>query len=213
MDEISIYLPGIFLAYATFLIGIASPGPNVLAIIGTSMSVGRRSGIALALGVAAGSFCWAMLAAVGLSALLASYAAALTVIKIAGGLYLLWLSYKSFRSAASPHDIEATTLSGSTRTPFGYALRGFSIQMTNPKAALTWVAIMSLGLREHGPLWVAFAIVAGTSILSVIIHQLYAVAFSTRVMVRAYSRARRWIQGVLGAVFAVAGIKLLTSRT
>jgi threonine/homoserine/homoserine lactone efflux protein len=38
-------------------------------------------------------------------------------------------------------------------------------------------------------------------------------AFSTRVMVRAYSRARRWIQGALGAVFAVAGIKLLTSRT
>lgn len=213
MDQVSIYLPGILLAYATFFLAIASPGPNVLAIIGTSMSVGRRSGIALALGVAAGSFGWAMLAAVGLTALLASYAAALTAIKIAGGLYLLWLSYKSFRSAASPHDIEATTLSGSTRTPSGYALRGFAIQMTNPKAALAWIAIISLGLREHAPPWVAFAIVVGTSILSVIIHWLYAVAFSTRVMVRAYSRARRWIQGALGAVFAVAGIKLLTSRT
>ena len=128
MDEIAIYLPGILLAYTTFLIAIASPGPNVLAIIGTSMSVGRRSGIALALGVAAGSFAWAMLAAVGLSALLASYAAALTAIKIAGGLYLLWLSYKSFRSAASAHDLEATTLSGSTRTPFGYAVRGLTIR-------------------------------------------------------------------------------------
>jgi len=213
MDQVLVYLPGILLAYATFFLAIASPGANVLAIIGTSMSVGRRSGIALALGVAAGSFGWAMLAAVGLTALLASYAAALTAIKIAGGLFLLWLSYKSFRSAASPHDIEATTLSGSTRTPFGYAVRGFAIQMTNPKAALAWIAIISLGLREHAPLWVAFAIVVGTSILSVIIHWLYAVAFSTRVMVRAYSRARRWIQGALGAVFAVAGVKLLTSRT
>lgn len=89
MDQMSVYLPGIILAHTTFLLAIASPGPNVLAIIGTSMSVGRKSGIALALGVAAGSFCWAMLAAVGLSALLASYAAALTAIKIAGGLYLL----------------------------------------------------------------------------------------------------------------------------
>jgi threonine/homoserine/homoserine lactone efflux protein len=213
MDQISVFLPGILLAYTTFLVAIASPGPNVLAIIGTSMSVGRKSGIALALGVAAGSFCWAMLASVGLSALLASYAAALTAIKIAGGLYLLWLSYKSFRSAASAHDIEARTLSGATRTPFGYALRGFTIQMTNPKAALAWIAIISLGLTEHAPLWVAFAIVVGTSILSVIIHWMYAVAFSTRVMVRAYSRARRWIQAALGAVFAAAGIKLLTSRT
>ena len=213
MDAVSIYLPGILLAYTTFLVAIASPGPNVLAIIGTSMSVGRRSGTALALGVAAGSFCWALLAAVGLSALLASYAAALTAIKIAGGLYLLWLSYKSFRSAASPHDIEARTLSGATRTPFGYGMRGFTIQMTNPKAALAWIAIISLGLRQHAPMWVAFAIVVGTSILSVIIHWMYAVAFSTPVMVRAYSRARRWIQGALGAVFAVAGLKLLTSRS
>jgi amino acid exporter len=61
--------------------------------------------------------------------------------------------------------------------------------------------------------WVAFAIVAGTSILSIIIHWMYAVAFSTRVMARACSRARGWIQGALGAVFALAGIKLLTSGT
>ena len=85
--------------------------------------------------------------------------------------------------------------------------------MTNPKAALAWIAIISLGLQEQAPVWVAFAIVAGTSILSIIIHWVYAMAFSTRVMVRAYSRARRWIQGALGAVFALAGIKLLTSRT
>jgi threonine/homoserine/homoserine lactone efflux protein len=31
-------------------------------------------------------------------------------------------------------------------------------------------------------------------------------------MVRMYRRARRWIEGVLAAVFAVAGIRLLLSR-
>ena len=213
MDQLSIYLPGILLAYSVFFVAIASPGPNILAVIGTSMSVGRRSGIALALGVAAGSLCWALLTASGLSALLAYYASALTAIKIAGGFYLLWLSYKSFRSAAAAHDIEARTLAGERRSPFGYALRGFTIQMTNPKAALAWIAIISLGLQQGAPLWVGFAIVAGTSVLSVIIHCVYALAFSTRVMVRAYSKARRWIQATLGAMFAFAGIKMLTSRS
>jgi amino acid exporter len=213
VDQISVYLPGIILAYSVFFVAIASPGPNILAVIGTSMSVGRASGVALALGVAAGSFCWALLTAFGLSALLVYYAAALTVIKIAGGAYLLWLAYKSFRSAASAHDLEARTLSGSTRTPVGYAIRGLTIQMTNPKAALAWIAIISLGLQENAPLWVGFAIVVGTSALSIVIHCVYALAFSTRPMVRAYAKARRWIQGVLGAVFAVAGIKLLTSRS
>jgi amino acid exporter len=213
MDQISVYLPGIFLAYSVFFVAIVSPGPNILAVIGTSMSVSRKAGIALALGVATGSFCWAMLTALGLSALLASYASALTIIKIAGGFYLLWLAYKSFRSASSAHDIEATTLSGATRSAFGYAIRGLTIQMTNPKAALAWIAIIALGLQKNAPLWVGFSIVIGTSVLSVIIHWVYAVAFSTPVMVRLYSKARRGIQGVLGAFFAFAGIRLLTSRT
>lgn len=213
MDQISMYLPGIILAYSAFLLAIMSPGPNILAVIGTSMSVNRKSGIALALGVAGGSFCWAVLTVIGLSAVLAAYASALIVIKIAGGLYLLWLAYKSFRSAASAHDIEATTLAGGKRSPFGYLTRGFIIQMTNPKAALAWVAIISLGLQEGAPYWVGLAIVVGTAILSVVIHCIYAVAFSTPFMVRVYSKARRWIQGALGAFFTFAGIKLLTTRT
>ena len=212
MTEISTFLPGVILAYMAFLLSIMSPGPNILAIMGTSMSEGRPSGVALALGVANGSFCWAMLTAVGLSALLASYAVALTAIKIAGGLYLLWLAYKSFRAAASRHDIQAGTLSGAGKSPLDYYLRGLTIQMTNPKAALSWIAIISLGLEVGAPGWVAAVVVVGTTTLSVLIHCIYAVAFSTQPMVRLYAKARRWIQGVLGAFFAFAGIKLLTSE-
>jgi threonine/homoserine/homoserine lactone efflux protein len=212
MDQIPLYLPGILLAYSACLLGLASPGPNILAVIGTSMSVGRSQGIALALGVSAGSFCWALLTAGGLTALLAAYASALTVIKIAGGVYLLWLGYKSFRAALSAHDIQPTTLSGLTKDHRGYFVRGLTVQMTNPKAVLAWIAIMSLGLHDNAPLWVALSIVIGTTLLSIVIHYLYAVAFSTSTMVRVYSKGRRWIQGALGAFFAFAGIRLLTSR-
>lgn len=212
MDQIYPYLPGILLAYSAFFLGIVSPGPNILAIIGTSMSVGRRSGISLAMGVALGSLCWALLTAFGLSAILATYASAMLVIKVAGGLYLLWLAFKSLRAAASPQDMTARALGDGKRTPAGYFTRGYIIQMTNPKAVLAWIAIMSLGLGPHTPIWVAFVIVAGTALMSVLIHYLYAVAFSTPVMVSAYTGARRWIQGFLGAFFAFAGIKLLLSR-
>ncbi|MEM8751136.1 MAG: LysE family translocator [Pseudomonadota bacterium] len=212
MQDISIYLPGILLAYSAFLLAIASPGPNILAVIGTSMSVGRSSGMSLAMGVASGSFSWAILTVFGLSAILATYASALLAIKTFGGLYLLWLAYKSFKSAASPHDIEATELAGGRRTPFGYLRRGYIIQMTNPKAALAWIAIISLGLKEGAPLWVGAIIVLGTFLLSIAIHLIYAVAFSTPAMVRLYGKSRRLIQGVLGTFFAFAGLKLLTSR-
>jgi threonine/homoserine/homoserine lactone efflux protein len=212
MTDLALYLPGILLAYAAFLLAIASPGPNILAVIGTSMSVGRGSGIALALGIATGSFTWAVMTVIGLSALLSQYAIALTIIKIFGGLYLLWLAYKSFKSAAAKHDIEAKELAGGTRSPLGYAKRGYIIQMTNPKAALAWIAIISLGLTDGAPHWVGMVIVLGTFMLSIVIHVLYAVAFSTPIMVRLYGKARRGIQSVLGAFFAVAGLRLLISR-
>jgi amino acid exporter len=207
MSELSLYLPGILLAYSACLLGLASPGPNVLAVLGTAMSEGRRAGIALALGIAGGSVLWALMTAAGLSALLVSYAAALTVIKIAGGLYLLWLSFKAFRAASSAHAI-ATTVDRQ-RSPRAYVLRGLAIQMTNPKAVLAWIAIMSLGLQHDAPLWVVGAIVVGTSALSLAIHYLYAVAFSTTSMVRIYGRARRTIQATLAVFFGAAGVKLL----
>ncbi|NJM81354.1 MAG: LysE family transporter [Tabrizicola sp.] len=212
MESIAPYLPGILLSYGAFLMAVASPGPNVLAVIGTAMAVNRPSGMALAMGVATGTLSWGMLTAVGLSALLATYASAILIIKLFGGLYLLWLACKAFKSAASPHDIDATELAGGPRTAWGYARRGYIIQMTNPKAALAWIAIISLGLAPDAPLWVAGAIVGGTFVLSVVIHLVYALAFSTPMMVRVYGRARRIIQGALGTFFGLAGLRLLTDR-
>ena len=213
MEQVAVYLPGILLAYSAFLISIMSPGPNILAIMGTSMSVGRSSGLALALGIAAGSFVWAMLTAMGLSAILASYAIVLTVIKVIGGLFLLWLAYRAFKSAASAHNIEAEAYAEEYGSLFGYFAKGLAVQLTNPKAALAWIAIISLGLKADAPLWVAFVIVAGTTMLSLLIHLLYALVFSTPPMISIYAAARRWIQATIGVLFTVAGLKLLTSRT
>ncbi|MEM6499532.1 MAG: LysE family transporter [Pseudomonadota bacterium] len=211
IDQLAEYLPGILLAYSVFLVSILSPGPNILAIMGTSMAVGRASGLALALGVATGSMIWATLTALGLTAVIASFAILLTAIKIVGGLFLLWLAYKAFKSAASPHDIDAQAADQHASFS-GYFLKGLTVQMTNPKAALAWVAIISLGLKVDAPTWVAIVIVAGTTVFSLICHVLYALVFSTPPMVRVYARARRWVQATLGVLFAFAGLKLLSSR-
>lgn len=212
MDQIFAYAPGILLAYTAFCLGMLSPGPNILAVIGTSMGSGRKPGIALALGVALGSLCWGTLTLAGFSALLTAYASTLTAIKILGGLYLLWLAFKAFRSAASDNEIRTMQLAVNGKLT-DYFLRGVTIQMTNPKAALTWIAIMSLGVQLGAPLWVGATIVLGTGLISILGHVIYAVAFSTHPMVAVYKKARRWIEAALGAFFCFAGIKLLTSRT
>ena len=212
MNEVTAYLPAVFLSYSAFLLSIMSPGPNILAVIGTSMNVDRRSGVALAMGVGLGSICWATLTVMGLSALLATYASIMTIIKIAGGVYLLWLAFKAFRSVVSSLELTIDTATGDPKSVLDYVVSGFIVQMTNPKAALAWIAIVSLGMEEGAPYWVGLIIVIGTVILSVTIHSVYAIAFSTDRMAKAYLNSRRVIQSALGAFFAFAGLKLLFSR-
>ncbi|MEL7000947.1 MAG: LysE family transporter, partial [Pseudomonadota bacterium] len=74
-------LTSLFLALGIFAVGFISVGPNILAIIGTSMQRGRADGTALALGVATGTAIWATLTVTGLTALVTAYAGAVTVLK------------------------------------------------------------------------------------------------------------------------------------
>ncbi len=201
-------LANLLLALGIFAVGFVSIGPNILAIMGTSMARGRRHGMALAVGIGIGSGLWAVLTVAGLTALVAAYAGAVTVLKLLGAAYLLWLAYKAFRSAATPDGSAATAVASGDNLFW----RGLLIQMTNPKAALHWVAIVSIGLGANAPLWVGLALIASTTILSVVGHLAYAVTFSTEPVIAFYRRARRWIDGALGVFFSLAALKLITFR-
>jgi len=208
------YAGDIALALGILAVGMAGPGPNVLAILHASLSDGRSAGRAVAMGVITGTVVWAALTTTGLSALLSSYSSALTVIKIAGGIYLAWLALQALVSAtrepdALPSEAESAT-DGDWRKRY---LRGLTIQITNPKAALVWIAIVSIGVRDGAPLWVPLAIVVGATILSIVIHGTYAQAFSAPAVVRLYQRARRGIDATLGVTFGYVAYRLLTSDT
>lgn len=175
------------------------------------MSTGRQSGKALALGIGTGSFLWGTLTLFGLTALLTAYAALLTIIKVAGAAYLLFLAYKAFSSAIKGKDMQANSIKVEGGF-WQYYRRGLLIQMTNPKAAFTWIAILSLAIDQSAPFWVGGLVVLGTGIISIIGHLAYAVAFSTAPMVNGYRKAQRWIDGALGSFFTFASYKIATSE-
>ncbi|NQW00451.1 MAG: LysE family translocator [Rhodospirillales bacterium] len=212
MNQLYEYLPGLLLVYAAFGLGLLTPGPNILAVVGTSMAVDRRSGMALAVGVAVGTLLWALLTVIGLSAFLAAFASAFFMLKIAGGLYLLWLAYKIFRSASASSPLEFSTTPGNRPQALGYMLRGLLIQMSNPKAALAWFAILPLCINADAPLWVWAAVVAGTTSMSIVGHLSYAIAFSTPPAIAVFQKSRRLVLSGLGAFFTFAGLKLLLSN-
>lgn len=198
------------LVYGTYLIATASPGPSNMAIMTTAMRDGRLPALVLAAGVITGSLFWACLTATGLSAVLTTYVWALVVIKIIGGVYLLYLAYRTGRSALKPVS-DFTPKNAGHAVPRYRALyrQGVLMHISNPKAILSWIAIMSLGFQADAPAGMLPAIVGGCAILGIIVFGGYALLFSTAAMGRLYARLRRWFETILSAVFAVAGIKLL----
>ncbi|MEJ1160256.1 LysE family translocator [Prosthecomicrobium sp. N25] len=203
----------IVLVYGTYIVATASPGPSNMAIMATAMRVGRVPALALAAGVITGTLFWAVLAATGMAAVLAAYAQALFVIKIAGGFYLLFLAFRAgqsaLRSTVKMVDLEAARPKLSYRALYR---QGVIMHICNPKAVLGWITIMSLGLPNDAHAGTLSAIIGGCAVLAVIVFGSYAVLFSTAPMVAIYEQSKRWIEGGLCALFASAGLTLIASN-
>ena len=77
---------------------VTSPGPNVTFIISKILTGAPKAGIAAMFGIWTGTFVHVIMAAVGLSALLATSAIAFSIVKWVGAAYLVWLGYKALRA-------------------------------------------------------------------------------------------------------------------
>ena len=132
----------------------------------------------------------------------------MTLLKVFGAAYLTWLAYRAFRSAATPAHLHKPKAARGKNL----YLQGVAIQLTNPKAALQWTAIVGISLGNEAPLWVGLALILIATTLSLAVHVLYAITFSTDPVVVAYQKARRWIEGALGLFFSFAAYRIATYR-
>ena len=206
------YLPYLGIAWTAYFIAVVSPGPATLALAATSMTSGRKAGVSLAFGIYTGSFIWACLTSAGLAAILTAYAGLLTVLKIVGALYLLWLAWKSFRSAMSSNDVRLAGLANRELTRRQLYFKGLMLHLTNPKAIFSWLSLLSLGLPPGAPTSVILVFIAGCLLIGSTSFIGLAILFSTGPVRRGYTHARRYIDGFVAVFFAAAGMKLLTAR-
>ncbi|MGO7638589.1 LysE family translocator, partial [Rhizobium leguminosarum] len=75
-----------------------SPGPDIAFILGHTMISGKRAGFSALFGVWSGACLHVLMAALGLSAILAASAAAFSTFKWIGAAYLVWLGIQALRS-------------------------------------------------------------------------------------------------------------------
>lgn len=195
--------------FAAFL-AAGSPGPATLAIAGTSMSSGRRTGLALASGVTSGSFIWSVSAAFGLGAIMAANVWLFEVFRYVGAAYLGWLALKSARSAWLGNRLRAKPLPPITPRR-GYA-KGLALHLTNPKAVLFFGALYAIGIPPGTPPSALITVILAVGVQSLVMFHGYALIFSSAPMTRAYTRAKRGFEAFFAIAFGAIAFKVLTAR-
>lgn len=122
---------------ASLLLGL-SPGPDNIFVLMQSALYGRRAGVFVTLGLCTGLLFHTILVSIGVAAVVMASAVGLTVLKIVGVLYLLYLAWQAFFSSAL---ITAKPITNRLSVKTLY-LRGIVMNVTNPKVTIFFLAFL-----------------------------------------------------------------------
>jgi threonine/homoserine/homoserine lactone efflux protein len=186
---------------------LAIPGPSVFYVVTRSLVQGRRAGLTSMLGVQTGGLVHVVAAAFGVSALIASSAAAFTVVKYAGAAYLVFLGLRKLLGR-DRHEEDVERAPASSARLFAH---GVIVNVLNPKTALFFLALLPQFVDpDAGPIapqmLLLGTILVSLGVLSDGTYALLAAGAGKRLRNR--RRLDRWSGGVfvaLGVAAAVAG--------
>jgi threonine/homoserine/homoserine lactone efflux protein len=193
--------------YFVHLAAAVSPGPAVLLAARTSLREGMARGVWLAIGIGIGACLWAVAALFGLAVLFNVAPAVLTVLKIAGAGYLLYLAWKMWRHAPEPLET-ALPDTGRVRSNLGFVWLGIATQLANPKPAVFFGTIFLTFVPPAAPLWAYAAILAIVFVNDTGWNIIVARIFSLPRTRAGYLGLKSVIDRTFGGLLALLGLKL-----
>ncbi|MBY3276268.1 LysE family translocator [Rhizobium laguerreae] len=190
-----------------------SPGPDIAFILGHTMRSGKRAGFSALFGVWSGACLHVLMAALGLSAILAASAVAFSTVKWIGAAYLVWLGIQAMRSGGGDGLIKAA----GEKLPVARIYRqGILVSLLNPKVAIFFLAFLPQFVVEGaGPAWAQLMLHGGLIIAVAAFIEPPLVLLGGRLAdaVRHNQKVGLWLDRGLGALFVALGVRLaLSSR-
>lgn len=184
---------------------LASPGPALLVAIKTTLSAGRRAGIAVGLGLALVAAMWTAAALLGLDALFLLFPWTYTVVKTAGALYLLYVAYAMWKGARDAVETDMKPAARAFR-------QGVTINLLNPKSVLFAAAVLVVIFPSDMSMRANAVIVFNHFVIEAIFYSGLAFAMSSVSVSRAYLRAKAYTDRFAAVVLGALGLRLLLSR-
>lgn len=121
---------------------LAIPGPTIIMVISQALAHGRHVAFASVLGVGLGDLMAASLSTLGVGTVLATSAAAFSVIKWLGAIYLIWIGIKMWRSPISPLTVDKMGFSTSKTGVMQVFRDAFLVTLLNPKGIVFFIAFV-----------------------------------------------------------------------
>ncbi|WP_316347215.1 LysE family translocator [Desulfuromonas acetoxidans] len=196
----------------TSLVVVLIPGTGVIYTVSTGLFHSRRASIAAACGCTAGIVPHLTASILGLSAILHMSAVAFQAVKYAGVLYLLYLSWSMWRETG----LLQVNAPESARSLWHVAIKGFLINILNPKLSIFFLAFLPLFVSpDSASPALQMLILSGLFMLmTLVVFILYGLlATSVRRYIVNSSKITGFLQKSFAAIFAALGLKLaLTER-
>ncbi|BBO76614.1 lysine transporter LysE [Desulfosarcina widdelii] len=190
-----------------------TPGQDTMYIVGRSMAQGRQAGIMSVLGIMTGVLVHTLLAALGLSVILATSSLAFTVVKIAGAAYLIWIGISFMTARTDPQ--QASDAPATPLDTWKIYKQGVLTNVLNPKVALFFLSFLpqfvSPGIQ---PIFLPFLVLGlvlfTTGSIWCLVLAIGAAWLSERF--RQYRSAGGLLKKCTGLLFVALGIRLAFSQ-
>ena len=125
-----------------------TPGPDMSLWLSRTIGSGRAAGVAAMVGTNVGCIVHTLLAAFGVSALIAASQTGFLVLKIVGAIYLLWLAIDAIRNGSSLNVKAGDSGSASVKSSF---IMGVTVNLTNPKVVLFFITFLPQFVSANDP--------------------------------------------------------------
>ncbi len=194
---------------ATIVLSL-TPGPGVFSSISSGLNHGFRLGLWNGVGMQAANAILVAIVSLGLGAILLASEMLFSAVKWLGVAYLIYLGVVTWRS--SPRGF-VRDRDDRARTPHEVFLRGFLVNISNPKGILFFAAILPQFIDATRPQLPQYGIFAATTFSVDVVVMMGYTALAAKVFaVMRNPEHLRWINRTLGGTFIAAGLALAGFR-
>ena len=208
---------GFLIAIAGVLVaGAMSPGPSFFVVAQNALSRSRADGIATALGTGLGVAFFALLAGLGVVALLQAFPSVYLALTIVGSAYLMWISSKIWRGARQPLESIETNNDNAGKVKAGGAwasfMQGLAVQTSNPKTAIVIAGIFAAFVPSQPPPLTVPLVALIAFIVDFSWYAIVALSLSNPSTRAVYRSAKPYIDSAAALFIAFVAVKLILSQ-